>query len=124
MYFARSMSLKISNETRDIGRFHNKMNVIQRKNKTVDFKIFILLTITEGFENNVPAIMPIKKIVLFLNGKSKKIRRKIQIFGFFLIDIGSTISKFCDTYKRFGSGCNPKPAARNNASTQTKKTGL
>ena len=77
MYFARSMPFKIANKTGCIGRFNNKMYVIQHKNKTIEFEIFILLTITKRFGNNIPTIMSIKKIVPFFDGESEKINGRV-----------------------------------------------
>jgi hypothetical protein len=53
------------------------MNVVEHKNETVKFEIFILLAIPERFGNNIPTIVSVKKVIPFFNGKSEEINGRI-----------------------------------------------
>lgn len=71
--FLGSEFFEVSNETGNVRRRNDKMNMIQHENEAEKFQVFFRSTIFKGSGENMPSVVAIEKIIPSFDSECKKI---------------------------------------------------
>lgn len=75
--FLGSEFFEVSNETGNVRRRNDKMNMIQHENEAEKFQVFFCSTIFKRSGENMPSVVAIEKIIPSLDGKCKEVNALI-----------------------------------------------